>query len=172
MNLKRIIESVLFSSSKPVTLKALSKKLERYSLEAIKEAVDELIQEYNYSDRALEIAEVSGGYQIRTKQDYTEWAKRFARERDPGLTRSMLETLSVIAYKQPVTKREVDILRGVDSARAIKYLLERRLVEMAGRNGEMGKKIVFRTTARFLELYGLRSLDDLPTVRDIESLES
>ncbi len=170
MELKRIIEAIFFVSAKPITLKGLYKKLEGCSMKEIEEALNELKAEYNYSDRALEVIEVSGGYQMRTKIDYKEWIKKFVREKDVELTRSVLEALAVIAYKQPVTKKEVDILRGVDSSRAIRYLLERKLIEIAGRDEDPGKAIVFRTTSRFLEAYGLRSLEDLPTARELEAL--
>jgi segregation and condensation protein B len=170
MELKRIIEAVLFSSSKPVALKLLKKRLEEYPPEEIEQALRGLATEYNNSDRAVEIAEVAGGYQMRTMPAYREWAKRFAKEKDVGLTKSMLETLSIIAYKQPITKKEIDGTRGVDSARAIKFLLERRLIGIAGKNGDTGKKIIFRTSEKFLEVYGLKSIEDLPTYKDIESL--
>jgi segregation and condensation protein B len=115
--------------------------------------------------------EVAGGWQMRTKAEYREWLKRFVREKDVGLTKSTLEALSIIAYKQPITKKEIDSVRGVDSARAIKLLLERRLITIAGKDGGGGKKIIFRTTEKFLEVFGLRSIEDLPTYKDIESLE-
>lgn len=171
MELKRIIEAILFVSSKPVALKGLYKKLEGCSIKDIEEALNGLVTEYNYSDRALEIVEVSGGYQMRTKLDYKDCVKRFVKEKDVELTRSVLEALAVIAYKQPIAKREVDTIRGVDSSRAIKHLLERKLIEIAGRNEDDGKQIAFRTTNRFLEVYGLRSLGDLPTVKELELLE-
>ena len=170
MELKRIIEAVFFVANRPVTLKALYKKLEGCSRTDIGDALKELINEYNYSDRALEIVEVSGGYQMRTKLDYKDWVKRFVKEKDVELTRAVLETLAVIAYKQPVAKREVDTIRGVDSSRAVKHLLERKLIEIAGRNEDAGKPIVFRTTDRFLEVYGLRSIEDLPTTKELEAL--
>ena len=108
---------------------------------------------------------------MKTKPIYKEWVKRFVREKDVGLTKSMLETLSIIAYKQPLTKKDIDSVRGVDSTRAIKLLLERRLIGIAGKNGDAGKKMIFKTTEKFLEVYGLRNIDDLPTYKDIESLE-
>jgi segregation and condensation protein B len=108
---------------------------------------------------------------MKTKLAYKEWVKRFVKEKDVGLTKSMLETLSIIAYKQPITKKDIDSVRGVDSTRAIKLLLERKLVGIAGKNGDAGKKIIFRTTEKFLEVYGLRNIEDLPTYKDIESLE-
>jgi segregation and condensation protein B len=170
MDLIRIIEAVLFASSRPLTLKALSKKLETFHPDEIQQALTQLVREYNFTDRAVEIVEVSGGYQMRTKPHYTEFAKRFVKEKDIGLTRTMLEALSIVAYKQPVTKKEIDRARGVDSARAIKHLLERRLIEIAGRNGDNGNKMSFRTTDRFLEVYGLKQIGDLPTMKEIESL--
>jgi segregation and condensation protein B len=171
MELIKIIEAILFSSSKPVALKLLKKRLEEYPSEEIEQAIRELTAEYNNFERAVEIAEVAGGFQMKTKPIYKEWVKRFVREKDVGLTKSMLETLSIIAYKQPITKKDIDSVRGVDSTRAIRLLLERKLIGIAGKNGDAGKKIVFRTTEKFLEVYGLRSIDDLPTYKDIESLE-
>jgi len=171
MELRNIIEAVLFSSSKPVTMKVIKKRLGEYPPEEIERVVRELMQEYDNADRSVEIVEVAGGYQMRTRPDYRDWVIRFVREKDVGLTKSMLETLSIIAYKQPLTKKEIDNVRGVDSVRAIKSLLERRLIGIAGKNGDAGKKIVFRTTDRFLEAYGLKSIEDLPTFKDIESLE-
>ncbi|MCX5807622.1 MAG: SMC-Scp complex subunit ScpB [Proteobacteria bacterium] len=171
MELKRIIEAVLFVSGKPVTLKGLNKRLESCSMADIEGTVKELMSEYNYSERAIEIVEVSGGYQMRTKIDFKEWVKRFVKEKDVELTKSVLEALAIIAYRQPITKREVDALRGVDSSRAIKQLLERKFIEIAGRNEEIGKPIVFRTTNRFLEVYGLMCLEDLPTIKELEVLE-
>ena len=171
MELKKIIEAVLFSSSKPVAPKLLKKRLEEYPPEEIEQALRGLTDEYNNLDRAVEIAEVAGGFQMKTKLIYKEWVKRFVKEKDVGLSKSMLETLSIIAYKQPITKKDIDSVRGVDSTRAIKLLLERKLIGIAGKNEAAGKKMVFRTTEKFLEVYGLRSIDDLPTYKDIESLE-
>ena len=130
-----------------------------------------LVEEYKGAGRAVEIVEVSGGYQMRTRVAYRDHVKRFVREKESGLTRPMLETLAIIAYRQPVAKREIDSLRGVDSARTVRQLLDRKLIEIAGRNEELGKPIIFRTTTRFLELFGLKNLRDLPTIKEIESLE-
>ncbi len=171
MELKGIIEAVLFSSSRPIAFRELTKKLSEFSPNEITEALKDLTREYNLSERAVTIAEVSGGYQMRTKQECKEWVKRFVKEREVGLTKSTLETLSIIAYKQPVSKREIDYVRGVDSARAIKHLLERKLVEIGGRQEDIGKPMVFKTTKLFLESYGLMNITDLPTLKEIESLE-
>lgn len=171
MELKKVIEAILFSSSKPVSPKLLKKRLEEYPPEEIDQALQELTNEFNNLDRAVEIAEVAGGFLMKTKIIYKDWVKRFVKEKDVGLTKSTLETLSLVAYKQPITKKEIDSIRGVDSARAIKLLLEKKLICIAGKNGDAGKKIIFKTTEKFLELYGLRNIEDLPTYKDIESLE-
>jgi segregation and condensation protein B len=171
MELTRILEAILFISPKPVTLKVLQKKLEGFTQKDIESALGGLMREYNYSERAVEIIQVSGGYQMRTRSDFKDWVKIFAREKDVVLTRSMLETLAVVAYRQPVTKAEIDRVRGVDSIRSIKHLLERRLIEMAGRDGEIGLQMTFRTTNKFLEAYSLNTIKDLPTLKEIEALK-
>jgi segregation and condensation protein B len=171
MELERIIEAILFSSSRPLPLKTLVKKLDDYSIDDVQVALRALMGEYHDHGKAVEIIEVAGGYQLRTKPEYRDWVKRFAREKDAGLTRSMLEALAVVAYKQPVSKSDIDRMRGVDSARTVKQLLEERLIEIGSREDELGQRITFRTTKRFLELYGLRQIGDLPTYRELESLE-
>jgi segregation and condensation protein B len=154
-----------------VTAGKLHKGLQEHSAEEITGAMQDLMDEYRNANRAVEIVEVAGGYQMRTKVLYRDHVRRFVKEREGGLTRPMLETLAIIAYRQPVAKRDVDSLRGVDSARTIRQLLDRKLIEIAGRNEELGKPIIFKTTARFLELFGLKNIRDLPTIREIESLE-
>jgi len=165
------LEAILFSSAKPVTATKLHKGLEEYKPEEIEGMMKELMAEYRESDRPVEIIEVAGGYQMRTKLAYREQVRRFVKERETGLTKPMLETLAIIAYRQPVAKRDIDGLRGVDSARTVRQLLDRKLIEIAGRNEELGKPIIFKTTPRFLELFGLKDIRDLPTIREIESLD-
>lgn len=171
MELETIVEAVLFTSSRPLPFKTLVKKLDKFSAEEVFSALIALSRRLKDTGRAMEVVEVSGGYQLRTRPEFREWVKPFARERDGGLTRPMLETLAVVAYKQPVTKRDIDTMRGVDSAKAIKHLLENKFIEIAGREEEIGHKMVFRTTKRFLELYGLKDMGDLPTYRELESIE-
>ena len=154
-----------------MTAGKLHKGLQEYSAEEITGAVQSLMDEYRDANRSVEIVEVAGGYQMRTKVAYRDQVRRFVKEREGGLTRPMLETLAIIAYRQPVAKRDIDSLRGVDSARTIRQLLDRKVIEIAGRNEELGKPIIFRTTTRFLELFGLKDIRDLPTIREIESLE-
>ena len=172
MDLKRIIEAILFSAARPVSLRYLTKKLSDFPPDDVAKALGELVAEYNASDRAVAVTEVAGGFQMRTRTDYREWVTRFVREKEVGLTRSLLEVLSIVAYKQPISKREIDQMRGVDSARAVKILLERRLIELGGRLDDVGKPVGFRTTGIFLETYGLKNLADLPTFKEVEALES
>jgi segregation and condensation protein B len=169
--LESILEAILFSASKPIILKRLYKGLQEFTPLEIQAALHGLMATYCAQERAVEIVEVSGGYQMRTRPDYKDWVKRFVKEKEVGLTRAVMETLAVIAYRQPIGKREIDSLRGVDSIRCIRQLLDRRLIEIAGRNREPGKAMVFQTTKQFLERFGLRDLTDLPTVKELEALE-
>jgi segregation and condensation protein B len=169
--LERILEAIIFSSPRPITIKKLQKGLPEYTALEIQSALSGLKERYAVDDRAVEIVEVSAGYQMRTKLDCKDWVRRFVREKDVGLTRAVLETLAVIAYRQPIAKRDIDALRGVDSIRCIRQLLDRKLVEIAGRNQEPGKPMVFRTTRKFLETFGLRDVGELPTIKELEALE-
>jgi segregation and condensation protein B len=169
--LERILEVIIFSSSKPMTLKKLQKGLPEFTALELQSALSGLVAAYAASDRAVEIVEVAAAYQMRTRLSYRDWVKRFVREKEVGLTRAMLETLAVVAYRQPIAKREIDALRGVDSMRCVRQLLDRKLIEIAGRNQDVGHPMVFRTTRKFLELFGLRDAGDLPTLKELESLE-
>lgn len=155
-----------------MTLKKLTKKLEEFTELEVSTALQQLIREYQDTERAVEVIQAADGYQIRTKLEFREWVRRFAREKDPNLTRAMLEALSIVAYRQPITKRELDLLRGVDSAWALKQLLQRHLIEIGGRSEEPGRPMVFRTTNRFLEVFGLKDIKDLPTIKEIETIQS
>jgi segregation and condensation protein B len=169
--LEIILEAVLFSSSRPVTLKKLQKGLPEFTALEIQSALGRLAEAFSGRGSAVDIVEVSGGYQIRTRPEYRDWVKRFVREKDVGLTRAVMETLAIVAYRQPIGKRDIDGLRGVDSIRCVKQLLDRRLIEIAGRNDEPGKPMIFKTTKKFLETFGLRDVADLPTIKELEALE-
>lgn len=167
MDLRSILEAILFVSSKPVSLEVLSKKLPEFKREEIKEALNALCEEYNKNGRAIEIVEVARGYQMRTKSGYGEYLKRFVKVRSPALTKSQMETLAIVAYKQPITKREIDKLRGVDSSRALRELLEKRLIKAHG-DKKPFSSLEFQTTELFLEYFGLKSLNELPNFSEIE----
>jgi segregation and condensation protein B len=169
--LESILEAIIFSSSKPITLRKLQKGLPEFTPIELQSALSRIATAYAASGRAVEIVEVAAGWQMRTKLDYKDWVKRFVREKEVGLTKALLETLAVVAYRQPIAKREIDALRGVDSIRCVRQLLDRKLIEIAGRNQDVGRPMVFRTTRTFLELFGLRDAGDLPTLKELETLD-
>ncbi len=171
MDLKSILEAVLFVSSKPLSLNVISKKLPEFKKEDILYAIRALKEEYTRKGGPIEIVEVARGYQMRTKTEYGSYLKRFVKSRKPFLTKPLIETLAIVAYRQPVSKKEIDRMRGVDSSRALRELLERKLIKVSGRKKPLSS-LLFETTDRFLEYFGLKNLDDLPDFGEIEELEN
>ena len=136
----------------------------------VRELVKELELEYERDDRAFEIWEVAGGYQIRTRPAFAGYVRQLQRERAFRLSRAALETLAVVAYKQPVTRAEVENIRGVDVGPVMRTLVERKLVRIAGHREVPGRPLLYATTKRFLEVFGFSRLEDLPTLREIDDL--
>jgi segregation and condensation protein B len=132
--------------------------------------VTELGREYEEQGRAFEIWEVAGGYQLRTRPEYASYLRLLHRERPLRLSRAALETLAVVAYRQPVTRAEIEAVRGVEVDAVIRSLLDRQLVRIAGHREVPGRPMLYATTKRFLEVFGLGRLDDLPTLREMEEL--
>lgn len=165
-DLRPILEALIFVSDTPVPFQRLRDLLPEWDEGVIQESMNSLVEDYRSREGGLYIAEVSGGYQIRTRENVREWVRRFRKERPFTLSRAALETLAIIAYRQPVVKAEVDVIRGVDSSGTLRNLLEKNLVRVAGRKDVPGKPIIYATTARFLELFHLRDLSELPTLRD------
>lgn len=164
-NLKPIIESIILSSPEPVTPERLLKVFPSFTREQILNVLEELKEEYDKSSsRGFYIKKVNGGYQFRTKPVYAEWIHRYNETKPQRLSRSALEVLAVIAYKQPVTKPEIESIRGVDSTGALKTLLEKNLIKTAGRKDVPGRPLLYVTTGKFLEVFGLNSLQDLPGI--------
>lgn len=168
-SLRQVLEAILFVSTRPVSLKRLKKRLPEFKEEDIISALRSLTDEYSKSDRGIEIVEVARGFQMRTKKEYAQYVKRFVRLKDDKLTRSMLETLAIVAFKQPITKSEIDRLRGVDSRGALRNLVERGLVRMK-RNEGSSSSIIFETTELFLDTFGLKSLEELPSLEEFEEM--
>ncbi len=168
----KIIEAVLFISDKPVPIGDLVEIVDGFDKEKIGICVGELNQKLE--DHAVEVVEIAEGYQVRTKQEYGEWVKKFHKiERATRLSPASLEVLSIIAYKQPITRQEIEDIRGVDSSGIVKKLLEKSLIKSMGRKKLPGKPMAFGTTKRFLEYFGLVKLSDLPTLKDFpENMES
>ena len=170
-DLEYILEAIFFSASKPIILKKLQKGLPEFTVLEIESALRRLREAYAAPDRAVEIVEVSAGYQLRTKPEHKEWVKRFVKEKDVGLTKAVLETLAVIAYKQPVTAPEVMAIRGVQGASVLKTLLDRKLIAAAGRKNVIGKPILYETTREFLIQFGLKDLSELPSLKEFEEIK-
>jgi segregation and condensation protein B len=136
----------------------------------IAELVNELNAFYEEQERGFEIWEVAGGYQLRTRPDLASYVQQMHEQRPARLSRAALETLAIVAYRQPVTRAEVEYVRGVDVGPILRGLVERKLVRIAGHRDVPGRPILYATTRRFLEVFGLEHLRDLPTLRDLEEL--
>ena len=175
--LERAAEAVVFASSEPVSGHEIARTVadvtgaETPSEEAVADAIERLNARYEESGSALRIHRWSGGYRMATVPDVAAFLKaHFDPERQLRLTRSLMETLAILAYRQPVTKPEIDFVRGVDSDYAIRRLCEIGLVDVVGRSESVGRPLVYGTTPKFMDQFALESLDDLPKLREIEEL--
>ena len=165
--LKAILEALIFASPDPLTLKAIGKLLDSEPKEDVEAALGELKLEYERPG-GLQLVEVAGGYQIVTRSDLHEWVRRLFHERTTQkLTVQALETLAVIAYRQPVTALEITEIRGVNTSGVLNTLLERHLIKIVGRKQVVGRPFLYATTKEFLIRFGLNDLADLPKVEDM-----
>jgi segregation and condensation protein B len=166
---KRIIEVLLFVSEKPLGIDSIARVIDGFDKNCIQEMVGELNDEYARTGRAFSAVEVAGGFQIMTDPFYAPWLRKlFSKERKQRLSTPSLETLSIIAYKQPVTRAEIESIRGVNIEGVLETLLERDLVKVAGRREIPGRPFVYGTTKNFLMQFGLNSLEDLPKLKDFD----
>ncbi len=158
-----VLEALLFATHSPLTPLRLAELMELKSQKALKKAIKELNQQYEGTGRCFRVEQVAGGYQLLTLPEYGDWlARLLKRESDSKLTRAAIETLSIIAYKQPILRAEIEAIRGVACGETVRSLMEKHLVRIAGRAEEPGRPILYGTTRRFLEVFGLNSLKDLP----------
>jgi segregation and condensation protein B len=170
--LKGILEAILFVSGEPLSVDRMLGVVEGVAREELMSALRALQADYAVEGRGLQLVEVAGGFQIATRPDCAPWIKRLERAKEGArLSRSAMETLAIVAYKQPVVRSEVEQIRGVDSAGVLKTLLERRLVRIVGRKDAPGRPIMYGTTRQFLQAFGLKDLSDLPALRDIKELK-
>lgn len=160
----------MLAAPEPLTPQRIADILPRGTPARARELVEELGREYDAQDRAFEIWEVSGGYQLRTRADYARWVQQLHALRPARLSTAALETLAVIAYRQPLTRAEVEQVRGVDVGATLRSLVERKLVRIAGHREVPGRPMLYATSRRFLEVFGLQDLKELPTLRDLEEL--
>ena len=169
-NLQAAIEALLFSSDQPLPLSLITESLESEP-QRVAEALRALGESYPSRDAGVELREIAGGWMLVTTQAQAEWVGRMLRgKRRMRLSRPALETLAIIAYKQPVTKSEVEAIRGVDASGVLATLLERNLVTIRGRSKVIGRPLLYGTTPEFLDYFGLRDLQELPRPEELRAL--
>ncbi|MFQ5662230.1 MAG: SMC-Scp complex subunit ScpB [Terriglobia bacterium] len=170
--LKALIEAILYVSEEPVAIAQLEKALTDIPREEIRRTLEGLVDSSRAADRGVEIRLIAGGYRMSTKPEHHEAVRKFVRSRKPPLRLSLpaLETLAVVAYKQPVTLPEIQAVRGVDPSSALATLLEKGLVVTAGRKQCIGRPILYRTSKDFLIRFGLNDVSELPTLKEFEEL--
>lgn len=166
--LKSAIEAVLFAWSDPLSAKDLSNVLD-IGLKEVKNILKEMMDEFNYNKRGIQILQMNDHYQLATRPEHYEYLQKlFEPKQNRGLTHAALETLAIIAYKQPITKTEIEEIRGVKCDKAIGTLLEKELVEEQGRLEKTGRPILYGTTINFLKVFSLKSLNELPSITDFD----
>ncbi len=170
--LPRIVEALLFATDEPLTLQKIKSILpDKIDIRRIKAAIDDTNRRLSAEHHPYEIVEVAGGYQFRTVQYYHPWVRQLFRDKiSRRLSQSALETLAIVAYKQPLTKAEIEAIRGVMADGAMKTLLERRLIRINGRSEKPGRPLLYETTKDFLRYFGLKHIDDLPKLEEFEQL--
>lgn len=170
-NVKSAVEAILFSSEKPILLDQIKKALDGYDANQIRLIIEELAADYKRDNRGIRIAEIAGGFQMLTAADFAPFLKKFYKvRRVEKLSRQALETLAIIAYKQPLTKSEIELLRNVNPDGVISSLVEKNLLRICGRKKVPGRPFVYGTTRHFLEHFGLKSLDELPKMEDFSQM--
>jgi segregation and condensation protein B len=167
-DLKNIVESLLFVAEEPLSPERLKKIIEPAEAGAIADAIAALRADYESRQGGFYLAEVAGGYQFRTRPEYTAWIRRLVDPKPVRLSKAALETLAIIAYKQPIIRSDVEHIRGVDCGGVLRQLLERKLIRVLGRKEIAGRPLIYATTRKFLETFDLKDLKDLPTPKEIE----
>lgn len=163
---KQIIENLLFITDRPLKPSRIAEVVETVNAKRVLEIIEELAKEYENTGRSIRILEIGGGYQMCTKPEYGRWVRKLYNEKmTTRLSNAALETLAIIAYKQPVTRAEMEMIRGVDVAAPLEKLLERGLVRVLGKRDTIGRPMVYGTTDEFLRLFGLNKLSELPDLQ-------
>jgi len=166
--LKALVEALLFASDKPLTVQRLRQLTRIPDVPRLQAIVDEI--QADFATRGIVLTEVSGGYLFRTHHAFSSWVQQLVQGRPVRLSRAQLETLSIIAYRQPITRPEIDQIRGVDSGGTLKILLDRSLVRILGKKEEPGRPMLYGTTREFLDFFSLKDLRELPTLREYSEL--
>jgi segregation and condensation protein B len=176
-DIKQVVEAIIFSTPEPVSLSSLrtiiAARADGYEAgdEELMECINHLNSDYDENGRAFRIKSVAGGFSFATREQFHPWLEHIQHENAlRKISQTALETLAIIAYKQPITKPEVDHIRGVDSGYVVKQLLEKGLITVAGRNDGPGRALLYKTSDRFLKHFGLNAIDELPKPREIEEI--
>jgi segregation and condensation protein B len=169
--LKEIIESLIFISLEPLSVEKIKEVLTDFPASEVDQALADLLQTYAAQERGIQIIQTAGGFVFSTRPEFDPWVRRLLKiDKKSRLSSAALETLSVIAYHQPITLSEISALRNVDSTYTLKTLLQKKLIKIVGRKNSPGRPLIYRTTERFLTYFGLNSLADLPTEEEISRI--
>jgi segregation and condensation protein B len=168
--LKSVLESILFVADGPQSVQRLAEVLDGADRHAIQSALAELQHELDAQNRGVRLIEVAGGFQLRTPKANAEWVKKFLGGRPARMSKATLETLAIVAYRQPITKAEIEAIRGVDVDGVINTLLERNLIRAVARKDVPGRPFLYGTTPEFLQLFNLKDLSQLPTLKEMDEI--
>lgn len=169
--LSSIIESIIFTSDNSISTDRICDLLSEFSREEIRSALKELADFHEERGGGFELVSVAGGWQFRTRPAYQGYLTRHIKAKSPKFSQSSLETLAIIAYRQPITRAEIEHLRGVDCGGVLKSLLEKKLVRILGKKDIPGRPLIYGTTKDFLEIFSLKDLKSLPTLKEIQALD-
>jgi len=167
-DLKNILESLIFVSKDPLPVQEMKKILPDVDLKEIRVVLDALTQEYEEKKRGFYLREVAGGYQFRSRPEYRNWISALIKPTPVRLSKAALETLAIIAYRQPIIRCDIEHIRGVDSGGILRMLMEKKLIRALGRKDIPGRPLIYATTKQFLEVFDLKDLKDLPSLKEIE----
>ncbi len=170
-NLKSVIEALIFASESAITINSICGILEGVDRKEVREAIEVLSTEYAERNGGFFLEEVAGGYRFRTQSEHAAWLKRLFKIGPPRISKAAMESLSIIAYRQPITRSELEAIRGVDAGGVLAKLLDKRLIKITGRQETPGRPVVYGTTKEFLETFDLKSLSCLPSLKEFKSLE-
>jgi segregation and condensation protein B len=170
-DLRSIVEALIFASEVPLGADKIMDIVGMADREEIVGVLQSIERDFADRNGGFYLLEVAGGYQFRTRADMALWIRKLRGVKPPGLSQAALETLAVVAYRQPVTRQEIEKVRGVDVSGPLRGLLEKKLVRMLGRKNVPGKPIIYGTTKRFLEVFSLNDLSELPTLREFQELQ-
>jgi segregation and condensation protein B len=168
---KLVVEALIFASSKPLTPAEIRKVTKVLNVAQIEKIVAELKEDYQKSERCFELLEIAGGYELSTRKEFAPWILKIELQRKARqATQSALETLAILAYKQPLTRAEIEALRGVDTSGVLSTLMEKNFIKIVGKKEVPGRPFMYGTTEKFLEHFGLKELQDLPSIDEIKKM--